>query len=555
VNPVVARRIAALAWLCTGLPAWAQGQAEHQADLVARGANIYLFGRLADGTALLGEREAGRPPARGPDAACVNCHKHSGLGAVEGRMRIPPITGRFLTPPHSLRADAPDLPYVETIRGGRKDYTDVSTARAIREGIDADGRTMSTLMPHFALGDADMNALIAYLKSLDRAVEPGVTDKVLHFATVITPDADPAKREATLAVLRQFVKDKNDKAFNIGPSAPIRFSGRAMVGKMLLIVPRRWELHVWELTGKPETWGAQLDASFAHDPVLAVISGAGGNDWSPVHQFCERRAVPCIFPNVDLPVDRPDDFYSVYFSGGLELEANLIAARIAQSNGTHRTVVRQLYRSGGIGAGAAAALERALTERGLAVAGEALPAIPTSGDVTSALRNAGGADTLVLWLNAADIAALGEVPAQLRQVFVSGRMGGFEQMPLPSAWRAKSLIAYPIELPDKRSVAVRYAQDWLRVRAIPLTDAPVQTDTWLACSILTETLNEILDAFIPEYLVERVQDDLEHRFITGNYPHLAIGEHQRFASKGGYVVRFADATGSKVVPIGGWTVP
>ena len=63
------------------------------------------------------------------------------------------------------------------MRGGRRDYTDESTARVIREGIDADGRKLSTLMPRFQLGDADMAALIAYLKSLDRAVERGLRVK------------------------------------------------------------------------------------------------------------------------------------------------------------------------------------------------------------------------------------------------------------------------------------------------------------------------------------------------------------------------------------------
>jgi hypothetical protein len=550
VNRNFARLIAGLA-LCAFQPSWAAGPSE----LVARGADIYLHGHLGDGSPLLGLRDAGRPPASGSDAACVNCHKHSGLGAIEGRMRIPPITGRFLTPPHGERADKPDLPYVETIRGGRKDYTDETTARVIREGIDADGKTMSTLMPRFALGDADMAALIAYLKSLDRDVEPGVAGTVLHFATIVTPDADPARRDAMLAVLRQFVKDKNDKAFTIGPSAPIRFSGRAMVGKMIYIVPRRWELHTWELSGAPETWPAQLEADFAREPVLAVISGIGGKDWSPVHGFCEARAVPCIFPNVDLPVDRPDDFYSIYFTGGLALEAELIAARIVEGAGGQIPDVHQVYRAGGVGEGAAKVLAGALAAHGIRATDQALAPDSGAAGLSAGLRAAGAADFLVLWLGAADIAALGDAPARARQVLLSGRMGGFEAMPLPPAWRAKSQIAYPVELPEKRSVGVQYARDWLRARAIPMTDAPVQTDTWLACSVLTETLNEMIDAFIPEYLVERIQEDLEHRFITGYYPHLSIAEHQRFASKGGYIVRFADASGNRIVPVGNWFVP
>jgi len=549
VSSALAGLIAACS-LIAALPAWSA----QPSALVARGAEIYLHGRLGESEELQGRRDAARPVA-GADAACVNCHKHSGLGTTEGRFHIPPITGRFLAPPHGARADKPDLPYIENMHGRRQAYTDETTARAIREGVDPDGKVLNTLMPRYTLGDADMAALIAYLKSLDRDVEPGVDATVLHFATIVTPDADPVKRAATLAVLQQFLKDKNDKAFTIGPSAPIKFSGRAMAGKMLFIVPRRWDLHVWELTGAPQTWQGQLEGFFAREPVLAVVSGAGGMNWAPVHRFCEEQAVPCLFPNVDLPVDKPDDFYSLYFSGGLALEAELIAARIADRAGAATRVVRQVFRSGGEGEAAAALLAKSLAARGIVAQDEALSANSGVAGLDAGVARAGTADALVLWLQATDIAALGAVPTRPRQIFLSGRMGGYEQMPLPAAWRARSQLAYAVDLPEKRGVRVRYAQDWLRSRGVPITDLPVQTDTWLACSVLTETLNEMIDAFIPEYLVERIQEDFEHRFITGYYPRLSLAEHQRFASKGGYLVQFAENTGQKVVPVGNWFVP
>jgi hypothetical protein len=522
-------------------------------DLIARGGQIYLQGRLGDGSPLQGRRTAGRPPSAGADAACVNCHLHSGLGATEGRDHIPPITGRFLTPPHKLRADKPDLPYVENLRA-RGAYTPATAARAIRDGVDADGRTMGNLMPRYALGDEDMAALLAYLDAMDRPVQPGVSDKLLHFATIVTPDADPARRDAMLAVLHQFLKDKNDKAFTIGPTGPYQPTGRMMASKMLYMAPRRWDLQVWELTGPPAGWVAQLEADYARQPVLAVVSGIGGTDWAPVHEFCVRDAVPCIFPNVDLPVDGPNDFYPMYFSGGLALEADLIAARIGEAVGPGKPAVRQVYRAGSPGEIAAGMLAKALEARGI----EAKP-IPIAGEgaatLEAGLRQAGDADDLVLWLKAPDVARLGAVPPRPQQIFLSGRLGGYEQMPLPPDWRARAQLVFGVDLPDRRSVRTRYAEDWLRIRGIPVTDLAVQSDTWLACSILTETLNEMIDAFIPEYLVERIQQGLDHRFISGYYPRLSLGEHQRFASKGGYMVRFAKDSGPQVLPVGNWFVP
>jgi len=61
---------------------------------------------------LRGER-AGGAPVEGSDAACVNCHRRSGLGASEGRGFIPPITGQFLFHQQSGDREDRNLPYVE----------------------------------------------------------------------------------------------------------------------------------------------------------------------------------------------------------------------------------------------------------------------------------------------------------------------------------------------------------------------------------------------------------------------------------------------------------
>ena len=53
--------------------------------------------------------------------------------------------------------------------------------------------------------DADMAALIQYLKKLTVRHVPGVTDAELHFATIFTPDADPVKRAGVLDVLQHYV--------------------------------------------------------------------------------------------------------------------------------------------------------------------------------------------------------------------------------------------------------------------------------------------------------------------------------------------------------------
>jgi hypothetical protein len=83
----------------------------------------------------------------------------------------------------------------------------------------------------------------------------------------------------------------------------------------------------------------------------------------------------------------------------------------------------------------------------------------------------------------------------------------------------------------------------------------VQADTYLACGLLSETLKRMVDTFVPDYLVEQTESMLEHRIITGYYPRLSLAPGQRFASKGGYVVHFAAATGTRLVADSDWIVP
>ena len=65
----------------------------------------------------------------------------------------------------------------------------------------------------------------------------------------------------------------------------------------------------------------------------------------------------------------------------------------------------------------------------------------------------------------------------------------------------------------------------------------------------------MLDNFVPDHLVERVEVELSHRLINGYYPRLGLAPGQRFASKGAYLVRFADRDGERLVVDGDWIVP
>ena len=116
-------------------------------------------------------------------------------------------------------------------------------------------------------------------------------------------------------------------------------------------------------------------------------------------------------------------------------------------------------------------------------------------------------------------------------------------------------MAYPFDLPPARRVRVDYSLGWFRIRAVPIVSLQVQADTYLACGLLSETLNHMVDTFQRDYLLERIEGTLEHRILTGYYPRLALAPDQRFASKGGYVVHFTATAPTQPVADGEWVAP
>lgn len=508
---------------------------------------LYRLGLLASGSPLRGERGAGLV-LEGQAAACVSCHRRSGLGASEGGVLVPPIAGRYLGRPEIAPIAESTTLRAQPFAASQVPYTDATLARAIRSGLGADGRSLNLLMPRYDLDDATMGSLIDYLKGLAAETVPGVSETALQFATIITPDADPAARRGMLDVLRKFFAQQN--VLIGGPSRPMHTTRNIMYR-----VVRKWQLHVWELSGPPDTWEQQLAQKLAAEPVFAIISGLAGSNWAPIHHFCERAALPCLFPNAELPVIAESDFYSVYYSRGVLLESDLIATRIRGMPRGPAARLIEVYRDTDVGSTAAAALRRSLQVDKVSTVLVKVARADASEELAAALRKVAPGDAVVLWLRPDDLRHLPKKPPEGAVLYVSGIMASLEEAPLTPPWRSIVQLTYPVDLPEARHARMEYPHRWFAVAGIPVVADRVQVDTYLACVILSEALGHMRDTFVRDYLVERLEVQLSHRIVNGYYPRLGLAPGQRFASKGGYMVHFAPAPGTTVVADGEWIVP
>jgi cytochrome c553 len=566
----------------------------------------------------LGRRIYRQGPADGAQPACASCHRRSGFGTSEGGIYVPRVTGPVLFQPRQLRrADLFRNLYQESqtslynarVRDPRlrPAYTPETLAAALREGRDPAGRALDPLMPRYRLSDEEMAGLTAYLQGLSAAPSPGVDGETIHFATVVTEGVDPGRRNAMLGVLEAYVRWKNAEtrhsAQRVGFSPWYRdeFQGAY----------RQWRLHVWELRGPAATWPEQLAAYERAQAVFAVLSGLGAGPWRPVHEFCEKAGIPCLFPNTGLPVADPPGVYALYLSAGLTVEGRALAQYLSDS--PERIV--QVYRDADEGRAPARALRESLG------AGERLVdrAIPPGRALTPVFWKRLVEETrpavLVLWLGPEDAATLGPAAdafAPVRRIIFSGSLLGEECqsleprrgagikpgvstpgneppnlskalkgrrqfgpappgvetpgfMPAPlrgctttspgHPLKDKMLLTWPWALPGHEEPLIYRVRAWMRARGIARTHERLQLATWFALAVTDHSLTHIVDNFSRDLFVESVEEETENALNPGLFPSLSLGPGQRFASKGCYVVRLADGAPGGVEAVSGWIVP
>ncbi|MBX5464195.1 MAG: cytochrome c [Clostridia bacterium] len=157
--PLLLLGVAALAFagagLVGGLRAGGPGQGPAPSAQVALGEQIFQQGIGADGRPIA--RSGGFPMMMGGALSCASCHGPDGRGRRTMMFTAPDITYGNLTDPRGmLEADG---------RRGMR-YTDALIARAVTQGLDAEGKPLDPVMPRWQLTPDEVNALIAYLKTL-----------------------------------------------------------------------------------------------------------------------------------------------------------------------------------------------------------------------------------------------------------------------------------------------------------------------------------------------------------------------------------------------------
>jgi hypothetical protein len=546
------------------------GQAGSPAEEALRlGEAMYRNGNLPSGKPMKGVVQ-GDLKVEGTMVTCANCHRRSGLGSFEGNVLTLPTNGAKLFAPLLSQQDLPGFGMRGQLDHPRPAYTDESLARALRFGVDPTERTLSETMPRYLLDDYDMEVLIAYLRNLSSVYSPGVTNKTVRFATVISDEMGAADRQAMLEPLLAYVREWNadvpvfeQTLRNNGNSETSPDVSKTKVNSRLrfqTVNRSRILLDVWELKGPFDTWREQLETLYRRQPVFAVLGGISSRIWRPVHQFCEDNRIPCIFPITDLPVISGDDWYTLYFSKGYYQEGETAAqylARVIELPPERQLV--QVFRDNDEGKALSRGfedswkkLEKGNLKNRLLTGGE-----PASGDLWKNLAASYPKAVMLVWLGPQDLAGIGSL-AELSEkpslLFVSSTMLKGRLISLPEEVRDFTLITYPTQLPDKENPSFAIVEQWLQLRKIQSKNMTVSSKLYFLTRMLGTVLSEMRGDFYRDYFLDLFDILPDQTFVATSYPRLSFGPGQRYASKGCYIVSFTGERQAQVIKLSDWVV-
>jgi hypothetical protein len=485
------------------------------------GLRMYRDGVLSSGepmTAIV----AGDVPIVGTQFSCESCHGRSGMGASEGDFVVPPVAGQFLFAPSPQPA--------------RPAYDRDSMARLLRDGVTPSGRMLSpVLMPRYEMTDEEVDELVDFLEALSDRDSPGIDATTIRFATIVTEDVSAAERQAVVGVVRRFGADVNRQTRNDSE----RWDRGYTPESKLATVFREWVVDEWLLRGPPEDWPGQLEDYYEKAPVFAVVGGAGNGTWQPVSEFCEQNRIPCLYPSVDLPNRNDDDFYTVYYSGGLLLEAGLIGAHLA---GNPVATVTQVYCND--------ALEPVVDALGQMLAGAGMHTDSVAVECGGGARVPGGAEVIVSWLDRRGTESLSMEQAP-RRLYISSTQLGRNVGGIDGA--GEVYAAHPYRLPGKADPALRRFELWAQSRDVDIVAPRRQAEAFFACLVINDAVKHMGRFRVREFALDMMDHGESMSAYVPLYPRPSFGPGQRYINKGGYILPIVD--GQPVAADAAWIIP
>lgn len=466
-------------------------------------------------------------PAPLPASAipCAGCHGDDGLGKPEGGVVPSAVTWAQLT-----------KPYGHVHAGGRQHraYDEATVARAVLEGRDPDGRELAPAMPRYSMPPEDVESLVAYLKVLDRDLDPGIDAERLLIATVLPTSG----RHSDLGAAIRGVLD----AYVVSVNAAGGIHGR------------RVELDVAGFDGDRGDALEALRRLVDQRPPFALVSGFAGGAESQVAAFADEGKIPLVAPFTIVAQGGEDARHYVFhaLSGVRELSRALAAWNASAPGAKSGVRAAVLHPDHPALADAA----RAARAQFLARSGGSVAILPYERgrlDLAAVRRARRSAGEVVLFLgDDHDLASFTRHADALRwapRLLAPGTLAARAAADAPSRFAGRVFLAYPSLPGDEKPAAARELARLQGAAGIPAQHRAAQVSAYAAATLLTDAARRAGKALSRERLVATLES--LHAYETGIVPPLTFGPSRRIGALGAYIVA-VDVREHSFRPVSPW---
>lgn len=498
--------VAALAVAAIGGP----GGALALTDQEAVGKRIFFEGRGADDEifAYFGRDDVRMPAVLLP---CANCHGHDGLGRPEGGVEPPNITWQNLTKSYGHRHP-----------NGRQHgpFDEDSISGAVSGGTDPAGNKLDPLMPRYEMSQEDMEALVAFMKRLETASDPGLGGDAIRIGTLLPAgDAYGGMGDAVAGTIRAYFDEINASGGIYG---------------------RRLDLVVAEYSADPAQTAANARKLLEeHGGVLAVLSDFTLGVEEEVFAIFEDAGVPQIDPFTLFAGS--GDFaseYTFYLLAGLPDQGRVLVEYTAQKTTPAPAATAVVIPAGSLYEDVARAVEDQARRNGWAK-----PAVvQLNGDMggisqaVTELRQA-GVDT-IYYFGDTGILSRFAITASARnwrpRLLLPGQTAGRAVFSLPKTFDGRIHMAYP-NLPEDQSVEGRQEFQSLRKKHnLTSRHLASQVRAIAAAKVLVEALRRAGRSVSRVSLVTALEG--LGKFDTGQLPPVSFASNRRVGARGAHVL-------------------
>jgi ABC-type branched-subunit amino acid transport system substrate-binding protein len=473
-----------------------------------RGKLIYTKGESAASRIITAAISTSEAPASATILPCMQCHGVDGRGIG---IISPDINWDVLIDP-----DAHEHP--QRVHGP---YDEASLAHAIRVGRDPADNEFEATMPKYAMADADMADLIAYLKVINVELDPGVSGSTVRIGTVL-PTAGPMAPtgNAMRGMLEAFFSS-------------INASGGIHGRNLELVVGEYGDSEL------PAFWQAQ--DLVRSDPVFALVGSYLPGFEGELTSLADSEKLPHIGPSTMLGT-KGVSRYEFFLEAGLVEQAEILVEAVlaqalnAQAKAPKFGVVYPHAR--GFDWAGEAVRDKAAAGSGQRVA--TVTYAQGEFDVVESTRilKESGAEAILFLGSASDLVALTKQaatldwqPSLLAPAILAER-GVFD---IPESFLGEVFLAYA-SLPVDRTEQGAYLFELLhRDHGLDYGNSVAQVAAFSAARVLVEALERAGPAPTRERLVSALES-LED-FQPGLTAAVSFGPERRMGPGGAWVVR------------------